>query len=83
MTSNQTPAVGFGFGILKTPLLRIFSKSIQKLAPRFNTAFFFAYFAQTIRTCQRISTTSHHRINYYIISHDGADIFTTDLEKAN
>ena len=46
MTSNQKPAVGFGFGILKNPRIRIFSKCIQKLAPRFNIAFF-PYFAQT------------------------------------
>ena len=46
MTLNQNPANGFGFSILKNPRIQIFSKCIQKLAPRFKIAIF-PYFALT------------------------------------
>ena len=36
MTLNQNPANGFGFSILENPRIQIFSKCIQKLAPRSN-----------------------------------------------
>ena len=39
MTSNQKSSLGFGFSTPENPLIRIFSKCIRKLAPKFKKGF--------------------------------------------